>query len=198
MRIAKGLLIVVGMSLALTGCAKSHSGTGIATAGKGTANATASPTAMNDAQLVKKFGDCMRANGVPNFEDPKINDGGGTQMVMPQGVGKDQADAAMAKCRQYLPNGGALGKPDPQMVEQARKFAQCMRDHGLPNFPDPSADGGMALDLSKIGVTGPDDPKLTTAQKACEHLLPVGPSGGAVTNHNSGSGQTNVNPGGNG
>lgn len=178
MRIAKGLLVVAGMSLALTACAKPHSGTGVATAGKGTASTTtASPTPLNDAEMAKRFGDCIRANGIPNFQDPKISTNGGMQLLMPDGVAKDKADAAMAKCRQYLPNGGVPPKADPQRVEQARKFAQCMRDHGLPNFPDPGADGGVAIDLDKLGVTGPDDPKLTTAQKACEHLMP-GPSGG--------------------
>jgi hypothetical protein len=196
MRIAKGLLIAAGMSLALTGCSKPPSGTGIATAGKATASTTASPSAMSDAEAAKKFGDCMRANGIPNFADPNFG-GGGMQIRMPDGVTKDQADAAMAKCRQYQPNGGVPPKVDPQTVEQARKFAQCMRDHGLPNFPDPTADGGMAIDLGKLGVTGPDDPKLTTAQKACEHLMPVGPSGGAVTGQGPAGGQGNVNPGGN-
>jgi len=197
MRIVKGLLVAAGMSLALTGCAKSHTGTGIATAGKGTATTTASPSAMSNAESAKKFGDCMRANGVPNFPDPKFGDGGGLQILMPDGVTKDQADAAMAKCRQYMPAAGAPTKPDPQRIEQERKFSQCMRDHGLTNFPDPAADGGIELDLNKLGVTGPDDPKLATAQKACEHFMPAGPSGGAG-NNTSGGDQGNAVPGSNG
>lgn len=187
MRIARGLLIAVGMSLVLTGCAKSHAGSGVATAAKGTVTLSASPKALSDAEMAEKFGDCMRANGVPNFVDPKIN-GGGMQMNVPEGTPKETVDAAMAKCRQYLPNGGQPPKQDPAMVEQARKFSQCMRDHGLPNFPDPGADGGVQLDLGKLGVSGPDDPRLTAAQSACEHLLPAPPSGAAGPQLNDGPG----------
>jgi hypothetical protein len=50
-------------------------------------------------------------------------------------------------------------------------FSKCMRKHGVPNFPDPSAGGGL-----NIGGTGinPQAPSFTAAQTACRKLLPGG------------------------
>ena len=47
-------------------------------------------------------------------------------------------------------------------------FAQCMRDNGVPDFPDPKEDG------ISLGGTGIDrnSPEFKAAQKACETLLP--------------------------
>jgi hypothetical protein len=50
-------------------------------------------------------------------------------------------------------------------------FSKCMRKHGVPNFPDPSAGGGL-----NIGGTGinPQAPSFTAAQTGCRKLLPGG------------------------
>jgi hypothetical protein len=53
--------------------------------------------------------------------------------------------------------------------QQALKFAQCMRSHGLPNFPDPSADGSFSFSGNPKTMAG-----FNTAQQACEKLLPKG------------------------
>lgn len=47
-------------------------------------------------------------------------------------------------------------------------FAQCMRENGIPDFPDPVADG------ISLGGTGIDrnTPEFKAAAKACGHLLP--------------------------
>jgi hypothetical protein len=62
------------------------------------------------------------------------------------------------------------------------KYADCMRAHGVPNFPDPgSADGGVQLAGSRINS---QSPAFQSAQSACEKLLPgglPGRGGGAAT-----------------
>jgi hypothetical protein len=55
---------------------------------------------------------------------------------------------------------------DPE--EQQRRFAQCMRDHGV-DMPDPDADGGVRITASG----GPDD-KTEQAMQACQQYLPAG------------------------
>lgn len=53
------------------------------------------------------------------------------------------------------------------------KFAQCMRSHGVPNFPDPDSQGGF--EPSQIsGIE--DSPQLKTASAACRSDLPAGAS----------------------
>jgi hypothetical protein len=53
-------------------------------------------------------------------------------------------------------------------------FAQCMRENGLPNFPDP-VDGG--INLNGTGLD-PEAPEFEAAEKACIALLPQPPSQG--------------------
>lgn len=52
--------------------------------------------------------------------------------------------------------------------EQGRKFAACMREHGV-DMPDPEPGDQMRADLAKI-----DKDKLQPAMEACKTLLPNG------------------------
>jgi hypothetical protein len=57
------------------------------------------------------------------------------------------------------------------------KFADCMRSHGVPNFPDPSAGGGIQMTPGS-GID-PQSPAFQAAQNACMKLMPSGgPAGG--------------------
>ena len=58
---------------------------------------------------------------------------------------------------------------DPQ--EQARQFAQCMRDHGV-DMPDPDTAGGPGGSI-KITVSGPPG-GMDAAMEACKDKLPNG------------------------
>ncbi|WP_432253741.1 hypothetical protein [Streptomyces sp. HNM1019] len=51
-------------------------------------------------------------------------------------------------------------------------FVECLRGNGVPDFPDPAADGSILLDPSSgIDVEGAAYKK---AEKACERLMPEG------------------------
>ena len=69
---------------------------------------------------------------------------------------------------------GSQGGPkDPaQAYSQALQFSKCMRQHGLPNFPDPtSSGGGVQLSLSGAGAN-PSSPAFQAAQRACQRFQP--------------------------
>ena len=64
-------------------------------------------------------------------------------------------------------------------------FAQCIRAHGVPNFPDPSSNGngGIQVQQSQRSGSGPstevngvpvNGPAFQGAMKACAHYLPNG------------------------
>lgn len=83
----------------------------------------------------------MRANGVSNFPDP--SPGGGFLFTV---NGLDRSSpafkGAQAKCQKLLPVGGparpgAQTHPSAQTLSKLLKIAQCMRHHGVPEFPDP-------------------------------------------------------------
>jgi hypothetical protein len=56
------------------------------------------------------------------------------------------------------------------------KFAQCMRSHGVPNFPDPQIQSGPGGGIGvRIGGPGsginPQSPAFQSAQRACGKLF---------------------------
>ena len=78
---------------------------------------------------------------------------------------------------------GAGGSTSPQDTaasnSKALQFAQCMRAHGVPNFPDPT---GGQIDLrvqqtpNRTTVNGVqvNGPAFQTAMKSCQSYLPNG------------------------
>jgi hypothetical protein len=99
---------------------------------------------------------CMRANGVPNFPDPREGPNGGgvgwpgggpvlissdVLLIMGQRIAGPVVASAAKTCKQYMAPSGA----PPALTESQRNAAiadaACMRTHGLPNFPDPTFSG---------------------------------------------------------
>jgi hypothetical protein len=97
-----------------------------------------------------EFSRCMRSHGVPNFPDPTTSgafqaqiSGYHTRVVLGDIPGVNPVSpafkAAQSACQKLLP--GAFpksGPPSATAMAQARACAECMRAHGVPNFPDPT------------------------------------------------------------
>ncbi len=65
--------------------------------------------------------------------------------------------------------GGSAG------YQKAVAYAQCVRSHGVPTFPDPNSQGQFpAVQIGRNGVT---QQALQSAQNACRQLQPNGGSG---------------------
>jgi hypothetical protein len=172
------LLVLSGCA----GCAARTDGSGVATAdGKPAATASSAPAAQNDRDAQLKFSQCMRDQGMTWFPDPKPGSPG-LQIRVPQGTDKAKMDAAMAACKKYMPNGGEPPKPDGAMLEQMRQMSKCMRENGVPHFPDPKANGQIELNAGKLGGVGPGDPTFDAAQKKCEKYAPKPAGGGSGQN----------------
>ena len=63
----------------------------------------------------------------------------------------------------------ASGSPSSSAAASALGFSQCMRAHGVRNFPDPDSSGGVPkVDPQQLGVT---TSQFQAAQSACAHLL---------------------------
>jgi hypothetical protein len=172
MRPSGAIAVMLMLMVTLAGCAARNGGDGVATANNGKPTATPSsqpPTNNEDAAL--KYAQCMRQHGMSWFPDPKPD--GRMTVEVPKGQDKSKVDAAMEACKKYLPNGGNPEKMDPEALERARQMSKCMRDHGVPNFPDPNANGEIQLDGSKLGM-GPGDPKFDAAERACAQYAPNG------------------------
>jgi hypothetical protein len=59
-------------------------------------------------------------------------------------------------------------------VAQELALAQCMRGHGVPNFPGPPARGQRTPVPPAGGGINPTSPQFRAAVSACQHLLPAG------------------------
>jgi Pectinacetylesterase len=81
------------------------------------------------------------------------------------------------------------GEQDPQ--EAALEFAKCMRDNGVPSFPDP-VDGGVLDNARDVDA---DPAVFDAAWQTCESLLPQTPSG-AARNAAGSAGWEKIVPGG--
>jgi hypothetical protein len=53
-------------------------------------------------------------------------------------------------------------------------FASCMRSHGVPNFPDPTSNGGIPKQPVVRAFQAVSSSQAKAAQNACNHLLPAG------------------------
>ena len=177
MRIGTGLVTGLLVALCVAGCGSTDGGDGVASAGGASSSASsAAPNADSEREQGLKFAQCMRDNGVPEFPDPKFGDDGGVSLDLPEGVDKATVDAAQEKCKPYMPNGGEPGKADPEVVAQLRVYSQCMRDNGVPNFPDPT-DAGLQVDNDKLGVDT-NGAVYKAAEEKCATSMPKPPEGG--------------------
>jgi hypothetical protein len=61
--------------------------------------------------------------------------------------------------------------------QKAVSYAQCMRSHGVPNYPDPDSQGHFPP--VQVGRNGVSPQAVQSAQNACRHLQPGGGAGTA-------------------
>jgi len=194
MRTRTVAVLALTLTLASAACARTGAKdpqVASAQTAKPKASASASTAATDDPDAPLKFAQCMRAHGISWFPDPNS---GKTSIMIPKGQDKTKFETAQEACKQYMPNGGDMHKPTAEELEQARTMAKCMRENGIPNFPDPNPDGGMSIDPKKLGAQ-PGDPVWKKAEAACSQYAPKGHVQQQGGTSDSGGGTTNMGHG---
>jgi hypothetical protein len=145
------------------GCSKDSDGTG-----------TGNDAAANQTKAVR-FAECMRDNGVAEFPDP---DASGPMTVdgVVNGSTLDPSsaawEAAIAACKDLQPS-GFMGDEEVTAEEQEARleFAQCIRDNGVKDFPDPANDEPL-VDTNRIPSAATDGGMsiLNAAMQTCGDL----------------------------
>jgi hypothetical protein len=116
----------------------------------------------------------MRANGVSGFPDPIAGPNGAVGLPLSENSdGSLTAEgmtfagpvlrSAETTCKEYLP--GASGPPPAPTAAQLKQtlaFARCMRAHGVPNFPDPDAEG-----VHSPSTINTQAPAFRSAERVC-------------------------------
>jgi hypothetical protein len=174
MRIPIGLVLVLTLAVSAA-CSGKETGDNVATAGSGGARPSASGSATADPEQARKFAQCVRDNGVPDFPDPGPDGQFDFKQFQGKNLDRDKLSKATEACRDVAPNGGQTLQLDANQQEQLRQFAQCMRDHGV-DMPDPDPNGGgfggqMPFDLN--------DPTAQKAMEACQDKLTFLQGGGS-------------------
>jgi len=129
-----------------------------------------------------KFAECMRQHGVTNFPDPVVSSHGGetsVRMVAPASVaGSPAALAARKACQGILPipSPAELAQQQHQREQNLLAFAHCMRRHGVNDFPDPTSQGQLTIEMLATAGIDLHAPGVKTTGLSC-----VSASGGAVT-----------------
>jgi hypothetical protein len=76
-------------------------------------------------------------------------------------------------------NDSSGGNTTAANQEKAVKFAECMRENGVSQFPDPDASGNLTIDGVLNGSSlDPNSPEWRGAISACKDLQPPGFTGG--------------------
>jgi hypothetical protein len=144
------LAIVAMVAVISAGCGGTRSGGGTASS-TGTGSSGGNSTASTHAKAVK-FAECMRANGVSAFPDPDAS-GELTIDAVANGSSLDTSSAAfeqaISACKDLEPPGFTGHERNAQEQEGALEFAQCIRDNGVPDFPDPAKDQPL-IDTNRI------------------------------------------------
>ena len=146
------LATVAMVAVISASCGGTRSGgtnTAATPAGAGSSGATSTATTREKAV---KFAGCMRANGVSAFPDPNASgeltiDGiANGSSVNPNSAAFKQA---LSACKNLEPPGFTGTKVTPQQTTARLEFARCVRDNGVPDFPDPTPNGPL-VDTNRI------------------------------------------------
>jgi hypothetical protein len=170
----RGTLAVL-VTLTLAGCS-----------GHVSATASPSPTALSNDQVLaigQQAAQCMRQHGIPDFPDPVVDQNG--QLSLPEGPAGEHlktelnanpdAQRACQPILDRLPASARNSRPEYTQEDLANllKFAQCMRRNGIPDFPDPKADGSFPLAGTSMAAEG-KSPRVLAAMQACKQYWDKG------------------------
>ncbi|MEU0568479.1 hypothetical protein ABZ297_24285 [Nonomuraea sp. NPDC005983] len=153
----------------------------VALIGAGCSNASAenggsggNKNATNRDKAVR-FAECMRENSVRDFPDP--NASGEFTYGIKLGSSLDPRSAvwkkAIGACKDLQPPGFMSGrKASAQEMGARLKFAACMRENGVKDFPDPTENGPLINLQHAQSIPG-----FTAAMQKCRDLLQGGLGG---------------------
>ncbi len=145
----------------------SRSGTTRSTGSTGTTGSGADKKLTARDKAVK-FAECIRAHGVSDFPDP--ND----KNQFEYGVSVTPAvwTKATTACKDLQPPGTLSGKRTPKQQSAALRFAQCIRDNGVKDFPDP-VNGEPLVNTYKIPSSNKPGGMaiLNAAMRKCGNVL---------------------------
>lgn len=157
----------VVMAVALSACGSSGSTSTSTT----TAASSGHPTRAQ-LQAVVSFAHCMRSHGVPAFPDPTSSPHDFKFALSPSSgnASSPAFRSAVSRCGHLLPNGSPASESPARRQAQIAAglaFARCLREHGFPNFPDPTSSGELTPEMVTRAGIDIHQPAAIHAADAC-------------------------------
>ena len=144
--VALALLALIGLISAGCGSnAPSETGTTSNSTGTASSADAAATKKATDQDKAVKLAECIRAHGVPHFPDPDAKGDFAFGIDVSPAVWRKAVDA----CKDLAPPGAFSGKRSPKQQSAALRFAECVRENGVKDFPDP-ANGEPLIDTTHI------------------------------------------------
>jgi hypothetical protein len=145
----------------------------------GGAPSSAAPS--GDAQVLsigRQYSQCVRDHGIPTFPDLVLLAG---HLTIPDNAagqageqalqGNQSARTGCAPIMQQLPAGAQKNQgPSSQERTNLVKYSQCMRQHGVPEWPDPDANGGFPISGTPL-ISELKSQRVMTAEQACQQFF---------------------------
>jgi hypothetical protein len=175
------LALVALIGLVSAGCgsnAASEPGTasspGAASTQAASSTGTGASKSATDQDKAVKFAECIRGHGVPHFPDPDAKG----DFVFGIDVSPAVWQKAVDACKDLEPPGALSGKRSPKQQSAALRFAECIRKHGVKDFPDP-VNGDPLVDTTKIPSSNQPGGMtiLNAAMKKCGSILNLAAGG---------------------
>ena len=125
----------------------------------------------NPTRLLDEWATCIRSHGDPNQVDPTIDTNKDIEITM-RNVSPTLSSAvhgSTGPCSTYLLSAeaalrGGQAAPQAPSIAQEIAYVDCMRTNGVPNYPDPSADGDTKFEGTGINT---DSTTFENADELC-------------------------------
>ena len=127
-------------------------------------------------RVYQQFARCARTHGAHGFPDPSLQHGTDFGVVFGVGGGTPQGQAIKGEVSRVLGPCGAILHQLPSSVltrpptaadlRQMLSYARCVRQHGVPEFPDPRSDGTFPVSGTPLAGQGAT-PQMKSAFRAC-------------------------------
>jgi hypothetical protein len=142
---ALALVVLIGAGCGSNGPSETGSSGAARSSGTAAGADTGATKKATDQAKAVKLAECIRGHGVPHFPDPDAKGDFAFGIDVSPAVWKKAVDA----CEDLAPPGAFSGKRSPKQQSAALRFANCVRENGVKDFPDP-ANGEPLIDTTRI------------------------------------------------
>lgn len=163
MKIASTAVVVASAALFASACGSSSSNH----------TNTSTSSAQSAVSQAFKYAACMRDHGV-NIPDPQVSGNGSDQKIAIRVVGPSNPrfKTALAACHSIMPGPSKADLAAQAAQRRARiqdmlSFARCMRGRGVNDFPDPTTQGQLTLQMITGAGVDLHSPQVAATARAC-------------------------------